>query len=485
MALNSVMMQAFQWYMNNDGKYYQFLIKEAKNLKKSGIDAVWLPPMFKGTDVDDVGYGVYDLYDLGEFDQKGTVRTKYGTIEELREAIAELHKHDIKVYADVVLNHKAGADFTEEFYAVQVDEENRTEEIGEPRNIESWTGFTFPGRKGKYSEFEWNFNHFTGVDFDQKTETSGIFKIIGDNKDWSNKVSDEKGNYDYLMFADVDHSHPDVKEELKRWGEWFVNYIDIDGMRFDALKHIDADFIVEFIQHIKEVIDREFYFFGEYWLADKEVKSAYLDDIQYHTDLFDVALHFNMEAASKDADNYDMRKIFDNTLVQEHPMISVTFVDNHDSQPGQALESFVEPWFKKIAYGLILLRKDGYPCIFYGDYYGVEGEFPIESQKEMIDQLISIRKKYAWGNQTDYMEKEELIGWVRHGNEEHPGSLAVVISTGEAQILKMNVGENQAGKVYVEITGDNDNEITIDENGDGEFEVGPGTLTCWVEKMED
>ena len=40
----------------------------------------------------------------------------------------------------------------------------------------------------------------------------------------------------------------------------------------------------------------------------------------------------------------------------------------------QALESWVEPWFKPLAYALILLRREGYPCVFYPDYYGAEYE---------------------------------------------------------------------------------------------------------------
>ena len=96
-------MQAFEWYLPDDGNYYKNLTKEAKNLKEKGIDALWLAPMFKATGTNDVGYGVYDLYDLGEFDQKGSVRTKYGTVEELKKLIEVLHENDIKVYADVVL----------------------------------------------------------------------------------------------------------------------------------------------------------------------------------------------------------------------------------------------------------------------------------------------------------------------------------------------------------------------------------------------
>lgn len=485
MVKNDVMFQAFEWYLPNEGNYYNALKEKAKELKESGFNSIWLPPVFKATGTDDTGYGIYDLFDLGEFDQKGAVRTKYGTLEELRELIEALHEKDIQVYADVVLNHKAGADFTEVFKAIEVDENDRSKAISDPHDIEGWTGFNFPGRKGKYSEFEWNFTHFTGIDYDQKNDTKGIFRILGDGKHWSEGVSNEKGNFDYLMFADIDHKHPAVQEELFYWGEWFIEHIDIDGMRFDALKHIEDDFIETFIQHLEEKSDKELYFFGEYWMYDAEKKGKYLYEVKYNTDLFDVALHYNMHQASKEGSHYDMRRIFHNTLVDEHPTMAVTFVDNHDSQPDQSLESFVEPWFKKIAYGLILLRQDGYPCVFYGDYYGIQGENPIDGHKEMIDKLIQIRKRYAYGKQVDYFESNNLIGWVRHGDDDHPGSLAVVVSTGDMGELRMKVGEDQAGKIYVELTGDNANEIEIDEEGYANFEVGPGTLTCWAEKLEE
>ncbi len=53
------------------------------------------------------------IYRFGEFNQKGTVRTKYGTKAQLKSAIDALHKKNIDVYGDVVMNHKGGADYTE------------------------------------------------------------------------------------------------------------------------------------------------------------------------------------------------------------------------------------------------------------------------------------------------------------------------------------------------------------------------------------
>lgn len=84
--------------------------RELPKLNNLGITGVWIPPCTKALYKDDVGYATYDLWDLGEFDQKGSVRTKYGTKEELQEAMKVAKDLQVQVYADVVLNHKMGAD---------------------------------------------------------------------------------------------------------------------------------------------------------------------------------------------------------------------------------------------------------------------------------------------------------------------------------------------------------------------------------------
>lgn len=71
------------------------------------------------------GYDIYDLYDLGEFDQKGSRPTKWGTKEELLGLLWLAQDLGVGVYWDAVLNHKAAADYTERFPAVRVDPEGR------------------------------------------------------------------------------------------------------------------------------------------------------------------------------------------------------------------------------------------------------------------------------------------------------------------------------------------------------------------------
>lgn len=478
---NGILFQGFEWFLPDNGNYYKDMLLKLDELKNMGITAIWLPPVSKGTWSNDTGYGPYDLYDLGEFDQKGTTRTKYGTRDELITLINAIHEKGIQVYADVVLNHKAGADSSEKFMAVKVDYNDRTKEIEEPREIEGWTGFNYPARQDKYSGFKWNFNHFTGVDYDQITGENGIFRILGENKGWNWGVSNEFGNFDYLMFANIDHANPDVKEELKRWADWFINELQLDGFRMDAIKHIDSSFMNEFTSHLKSNHGDDFYLLGEYWDANIQANEKYLAATEYDIALLDVGLHYNLFAASNSGGEYDLRKVFDNTVVKLNPLESVTFVDNHDSQPGQSLNSYVEPWFKESAYGLILLRKDGYPCIFYGDYYGTGGEYATEGMKNKLDVLSILRMHYAYGQQDDYFNEPDLIGWIRHGEQDHPHKLAVVISIKEKKSIRMYLGEGHQGKVFADFTGNCLDKVTIDNENYGEFLAEPGSISVWLE----
>lgn len=468
MLNNGVMLQSFSWYMPSDGEFYNHLKEMAETFHHLGITGIWMPPAAKGTSQEDVGYGNYDYWDLGEFDQKGTIRTKYGTRKELEACIEALQNVDIQVYADMVFNHKGGADEKENFQAILTNPENRLEDISEPQEITGWTKFTFPNRKGKYSDFIWRSYHFTGVDYDEKTKNKGIYRILGDGKYWAKDGDGEKGNYDYLMAADIDHRHPEVIEELEKVSDFMIDQMGYDGFRYDALKHISPDFIDHLSKYILEK-HPNFYFVGEYWRDDQGSIDYYLNQTDYKIDLFDVPLHYNFYEAGMNPD-YDMRKIFQGSLVEEKPLFAVTFVDNHDTEEGQSLSSWVGDWFKEIAYGLILLRKDGYPCLFMADYLG--------GFEEKLEKMLLARKTYALGDQDDYFVSPSKIGWVRRG--EHP--LAVLISTGEDDQEKMFVGLEEKGKIYQDLSGKRE-DVVIDEEGFGLFTVGERSISYYGAKL--
>ena len=472
-------MQYFEWNCNNSGRHWEELAGRAKKLAAAGITAIWLPPAFKAIGGDcDTGYAVYDVYDLGEFDQKGTVRTKYGTKDQYLAAIRAVKDAGMEAYADIVLNHKMGGDETEEVEVQQVSCEDRNIVTSEPYKIHAWSKYTFPGRAGKYSAFQWHWNHFNafGANADQPKEQGKIYRLK--DKTFSGEVDFEHGNFDYLMGADIDMYQPDVREELLRWGEWYVQTTGIDGFRLDAVKHIPASFYVDWLNHMREHFKREMFAVGEYWSGNLQEIEAYIDKIDGAMRLFDAPLHFNFQAASQQGRDYDLTKIFDGTLVKTNPLMAVTLVDNHDSQPGQSLESWVTDWFKPMAYALILLRKDGYPTIFYGDYYGNDEKGKeLTSHRWIIDRLMEARGKYAYGDQNDYFDHPQCIGWVWSGDQEHPGSLAVVMSTGDEGTKHMNACH--PGKTFYDITGARKEKVSTDEKGEADFKCNAGSMSVW------
>lgn len=478
--INGIIMQYFEWYMNCEQNLWNKLSEEASKLANFGITALWLPPAYKGIGgKDEVGYAVYDVYDLGEFDQKGTVKTKYGSKDEYLNCIMTLKQNGIESYADIVLNHKMGADMLQTIPATKVDWGDHNNVIADKETVRVATKYTFPGRKNKYSDFEWNWTHFDGIDYDENSKQNAIFKFK--DKNWNEAVDEEFGNYDYLMGADIDFTNKEVVEECTNWGKWYLETTNVDGFRLDAVKHIPAFFYKAWIQELREESGKELFTVGEYWSGDISKLHRYITETEGKISLFDVPLHYNLEAASKN-ENYDLSKILEGTLVKENPSMAVTFVDNHDTQPGQSLQSFVERWFKPAAYSIILLRNEGYPCVFYGDFYGISHD-NIEPLEE-LKTILQLRKERAYGIQHDYFDHPDYIGWTCEGDSEHIKSgLAVVISNKGDGEKRMYIGTQFSGEKFIDALGNCEDEVVIDEDGCGRFKVKGKSTSIWVQLM--
>ncbi|MGD2064015.1 MAG: DUF1939 domain-containing protein, partial [Nitrospirota bacterium] len=163
---------------------------------------------------------------------------------------------------------------------------------------------------------------------------------------------------------------------------------------------------------------------------------------------------------------------------------------NHDTQPLQALEQVVEGWFKPWAYAFILLRREGYPCIFHADWTGADyadrgrdgrGWHPIHlaSHEWILRRLLAARRHCAWGEQHDYFDFRNTVGWSRLGDADHPHSMAVVLSNGRQEGWKwMDVG--RPGAAFVDLLGHRGERIVANEDGWGRFTVNPESCSVWV-----
>lgn len=493
--MNGTLLQAFHWYTEGNAQYWKMIASRVEDFKSKGITSVWLPPAQKCANGGySVGYDCYDLFDLGEFDQKNSRPTKYGTKDEYLQAVESLRRQGIGIYIDAVLNHKMGGDEEEEVKMIRMDEEDRDKPIGEPFIGKAFTRFTFPGRGKQYSDFIWDFQCFSGTDYitDQDgNATAGLFAIVNQYGDtWDENVSQEKTNYDFLMGCDIDFRNPAVRQHLKDWIQWFHELVHFDGIRLDAVKHINAHFFIEWIDHIKNHIKPDCFFVGEYWSYDHDELVAYIDQTEGRMQLFDAPLQNNFHIASGKKNAYNLTEIFNNTLAQSHPNLAVTLVDNHDTQPLQSLENPVEPWFKPLAYALILLRKEGYPCVFYPDIYGAtytdkgndgKGVEIVLPTIDEINPLMTARQLFAYGDQTDFFDHNNCIAWRRTGDGEHEGCVTI-LSNGDEGNKPIALGDDFARAVFYDFLQNRQDEIHLDEQGNGIFLVNSCSVSVWVRK---
>ena len=121
---NKTLLQTFEWHTPSSPSHYNHLKSLLPGLVKLGITSIWLPPGCKANNPNGNGYDIYDLWDLGEFEQKGARRAKWGDRAELDALIRTARECGVDVVWDAVLNHKQSGDRTEgDIWAVEVEKE--------------------------------------------------------------------------------------------------------------------------------------------------------------------------------------------------------------------------------------------------------------------------------------------------------------------------------------------------------------------------
>lgn len=396
-ADDAVVLQGFYWDCPED--WWPTLEKEAPELAKAGFTGIWLPPPSKGgAGRASMGYDVYDHYDLGEFDQKGSVPTRFGTRKELESLIAALHKHGVKAYADVVLNQMA----------------NGEKEWNPLAKKDTYTRYSY-NHAGPKIDFDWNDFHPSHVHPDQ-------------DKPYHNP---EFGN-------DICQSNPHAGDALEKWGEWLATTIGFDGFRLDDMKGIDPGYAKEFLGH--GAIKGKFAV-AEVWDGNVGTVEKWVNDNDRRASAFDFPLFYLLKDMCNDGDGkFDLRRLEHAGLSGKDPMRAVTFVENHDTDRSDPVVTD-----KMMAYAFILTM-EGEPCVFYKDY-------ETRGLKKHIDPLIAARKKLCGGTTKVLHAGGHLYAAERQGNAKVPGAVLVLNTSRERKSVWVTVKKEWAGKDLLEATG--------------------------------
>jgi alpha-amylase len=385
-----VMLQAFYWDCpreeGKEFKWWELVSSRLPALAQTGFTAVWLPPAHKAANLGgpSMGYDPYDYYDLGEFDQKGTVPTWFGSKAELLDLIRIAHQHSLGVIGDIVINHNSGADAQE-----------RNPLIDQER----WT--LFQPKSGRFPRTWESFHPSMYESWDEGT--------FGD-------------------MPDLSHRNPDVYAELLNLARWLVEEIGFDGFRYDFVKGYGANTITA-IQEYRYMRDRkpfQPYGVAEFWDSARAIE-GWVDLANFSNsnpvDAFDFPLREMLKALC-DQYGFSLRSLPTwETVVQKQPNWAVTFVENHDLR--DAGRPIVNA--KLLAYSYILTH-EGYPCVFWKDYYNYN--LALEGTPNGIAALVRVHQDYAAGGMQVLYVDDELYVMQRSGYGGAPGLIYVLNNSG-------------------------------------------------------
>lgn len=326
-----------------------------------GCTALWISPVFENNPASYHGYAIQNYLDVDK---------RWGTNADLETLVDAAHERDIRVFLDIVLHHSGdnwaypnnddyqyfrGQQFP--FGAWRSDDRPLPLEL---RNPELYN------RKGQIRQF------------DDYPETQD-----GDFCNLKAFRNDDSPEAEYVRYLLVDlHCY-------------WIREFDLDGFRFDAVKHIGVETISRFCSEVREYAyslgKKNFFLFGEL-IGSDEISTTYIspqasvsinDKNVYYglNSVLDFPLFSTLPAVIKGFASPE-RLIERYAALQrnalnrgEYGEFLVTFVDNHDQvgiEPKHRFGTDASPEQIIAAIGFLLCAI-GTPCIYYGTEQGLDG----------------------------------------------------------------------------------------------------------------
>jgi glycosidase len=231
-----------QWFATD----YKTMLKRLPEVVQAGYGSIYLPPPSKsGGGGFSAGYNPIDRFDLGDRLLSGTVKTRFGSTEELQDLIRAAKRYGLEVYCDLIINHNDNrGSWAINRYPDMIPEDFHIRSSADTGNNEI------------------DFNNATALSFAMLNhELVGLVDIAHENGNLT-----QTGAFNLPPFAEwnmwgkpwfvrqptTPQYYPggvpvkeDVREYLRRWCWWLSTVVGFDGFRVDALKHVNPRFMMK------------------------------------------------------------------------------------------------------------------------------------------------------------------------------------------------------------------------------------------------
>ena len=384
------------------------ILEKLDYLKKLGVDVLWLSPIYDSPN-DDNGYDIRDYY---------KIMKEFGTMEDFQLLLNEVHKRNMKLIMDLVVNHTSDehawfqdaihnpdSKYKEYYHFRKQDKEGK-----EPNN---WTSF-FSGSAWNYyeSEGEWALHLFSKKQMDLNWENPELRAEIIEMIRWWLEKGVDGFRMDVINYISKEKGLPDGNKTIG------------DLMGFYGIEHYFYG--PELHTYLREIQEKAFTPFqafsvGEMPGVGMEMGKLLTGDDRKELDMFFSFDHLEMPGKARfDEYRYDLnylkRYIMDWSKNYTNHCFMALFLNNHDN-PRFISKVNSNPGYRDYLAKLLAViqfTSKGTPFIFQGDEIAA-----VNKNFQSMENIRDIESINLYKELSGKMESNQAFKKVLSGTRDH------------------------------------------------------------------
>ena len=303
-------------------------------LQTLGITTVWITPVYQNHEAESYhGYGATDLYKVDEH---------FGTLADLQQLAAQIHKRHMKLVLDTVPNHI--------------------------------------GPKHPWVEDEPEPDWFHGTRADHHKAIGEFAPLVDPHAPWRDQQDILEGWFADTL-PDMNQENPDAADYLTQNAIWWVEQTGADGLRIDTFPYVARPFWHSFHARLHALYPR-LTTVGEVFNRNPAITSAFAggvvrSDLEGGVDTglttpFDFPTYFTLrDVLLHGAPMTKLADVLRQDSLYPHPERLVPFLGNHDTKRFLGEEG-ATPARLQLAFALLLTMR-GMPQLYSGDEIAMTG----------------------------------------------------------------------------------------------------------------